>query len=137
MAGFLNELWLLIKNNFSNTLLIGIAGYFIQRFYKLKDEYKSEKNKHYAEHFTTSCNNLYKIISDARNKFQIKQAELISISTKIKSQVKKDYLYLPDEIIEICHTYSDYFLELHENDRERDLKFEDGLLKKFKKEFKK
>jgi hypothetical protein len=137
MENILNELWLLIKNNFSNTLLIGIVGFMSQRYYKLKDEYKSEKNKHYAEHFTNGCNKLFELIVEIRNKLQINSNELITLSTKIKQLTKKNYLYLPDEIINICHNYSDYLLEIHVNVRERDLKYEDDLLKKFKKEFKK
>lgn len=134
---YLNEIWDFLKINFSNTLLIAIAGYFVQRNHKLKDELKSEKNKFFAENFTKSCNNIFDLLTEIRNKFQINQNELISLSNKIKIITKKNYLYLPDEIISICHTYSDYLLEVSQNGRSRDLKYEDELLKKFKKEFKK
>lgn len=134
---YLVEIWNFIKLNFSNTLLIAVAGYFIQRNHKLKDELKSEKNKFFAENFTKSCNNLFELLAETRNKFQISQSDLITTSNKIKILTKKNYLYLSDEIISICHNYSDYLLEISQNSRNRELKFEDDLLKKFKKEFKK
>jgi|GEM_PF-4864682 len=137
MLSILTELWELVKNNFSNTLLIAIAGYFIQRNHKLKDELKSEKNKFFAENFSKSCDILFELLVDIRNKFQITQNDLISCSTEIKEKTKKNYLYLPEGIISICHNYSDYLLEVSQNSRNRDLKFEDDLLKKYKKEFKK
>jgi hypothetical protein len=77
------------------------------------------------------------LLADTRNKFQISQNDLITTSTKIKQLTKKNYLYLSEEIIKICHEYSDYLLEISQNNRNRDLKFEDNLLKKFKNEFKK
>ncbi len=134
---YLVEIWDFIKLNFSNTLLIAVAGYFIQRNHKLKDELKSEKNKYFAENFTKSCNKLFELLAETRNKFQISQSDLISTSNKIKILTKKKYLYLSDEIISVCHNYSDYLLEISQNSRNRELKFEDDLLKKFKKEFKK
>jgi hypothetical protein len=134
---YLTELWEFLKINFSNTLLLAVAGYFIQRNHKLKDELKSEKNKFFAENFNKRCNNLFELLADTRNKFQLNQNDLITTSTKIKELTKKNYLYLPEEIIKICHDYSDYLLEISLNSRNRDLIFEDSLLKKFKIEFKK
>jgi hypothetical protein len=81
---FLIEVWEFIKNNFSNTLLIAVTGYFIQRNHKLKDELKSEKNKFFAENFTKSCNALFDLLSETRNKFQFTTNELITLSTNIK-----------------------------------------------------
>ena len=63
--------------------------------------------------------------------------ELISYSTKIKELCIKNSLFLNEELIKICHNYSDYLLEIHENDCDRNLINEDILIKKFKKEFKK
>ncbi len=137
MEILLKELWLLIKNNFSNTILIGILLFFIQRYYKLRDEFKSEKNKHYAQHFTNSCRELFELIVEIRNKLQMHPNELISYSTKIKELCIKNSLFLNEELIKICHNYSDYLLEIHENDCDRNLINEDILIKKFKKEFKK
>lgn len=110
MNYYLNELWLLVKNNFSNTLLLAITGFFIQRYIKLRDEYKSEKNKHYAEHFTNGCRELFNLISEIRIKHHLNPDELVSFSTKIKELTQKNYLFLPEEIITICHNYSDYLL---------------------------
>jgi len=137
MDNIILELWDLIKNNFSNTLLLGIVGYFIQRNHKLKDELKSEKNKFFAENFNKRCNSIFDLLSEIRSKFQINQNELVIYSTKIKTLTKKNYLYFTDEIILICHNYSDYLLEISQNSISRDLKKEDDFLKKFKKEFKK
>ena len=134
---FLSEVWELVKNNFSNTLLLAIVGYFIQRNHKLKDELKSEKNKFFAENFTKSCNALFDLLSETRNKLQFTSKELITLSTNIKKLTKKNYLYLPEEIIKICHAYSDYLLEVSLSARSREFNYEDELLKKFKKEFKK
>ncbi len=137
MTQIFHEMWGLIKANFSNTLLIGILGFIIQRYYKLKDEYKSEKNKHHAEYFVKSCNELFELIVEIKSLFLISQDQLVFFSTRIKELALKNYLYLSDEIIKICHEYSDYLLEISENDRVRDLKFENNIIDKFKKEFRK
>lgn len=137
MNSIVSEIWNLVKNNFSNTILLAIVGYYIQRNHKLKDELKSEKNKFFAQNFNKSCNTIFDLLSEIRNKFQIRQNDLITYSTKIKEITKKNYLYLSDEIINICHQYSDYLLEVSQNSVSRDLKKEDDLLKKFKIEFKK
>lgn len=134
---YLTEIWEFLKINFSNTLLLATLAYFIQRNHKLKDELKSEKNKFFAENFTKSCNNLFELIADVKNKLQLDSEELIAASSKIKEETQKNYLYLPDGIIKICHNYSDYLLEISINSRDRDLKIEDDFIQKFKKEFKK
>ena len=134
---YIEKILSFLTNNFPFAAASSLFIFYFQRYLRLKENLKSEKNKFYAENFVNCCDTLFNEVSNVRNKFNITQGEYVSHSNNILKLVQENYLYLPDGIIKICKDFSDYLLEISTNSISRNKKLEDTLMKKFKKEYSK
>jgi hypothetical protein len=121
--------------SFITSLFTNVIAYLIQRKHKIRDAFKSEKDKLIVSKSFDNEVKLFELINFVSNQYTFDSNNLKTISDQINEIRRENFLYINENIYILCKEFADYLLLVSVDSSKMDKGFEQKCIHKFKDEF--